>query len=313
MRATLVTGSVWEDITRAARASAARASVAVAYFGNGVSRMLPLVEGSRLVVDASEGAVKSGQTCPQELLKLMSRGVKVFSVPNLHAKVFVLGDRAFVGSANVSNRSAAQLVEAVVWTKDTRVVRDARKFVMGLCVNELTPTVLQLLAKQYRPPKIPNSQGRRRVVLHTSKLPSLPRLMLAQLQREEWPERDLDLHENSLRVAQKRREHPRTFELSSFHYTGKCPFKRGDKLIQVTKEDNGKLLVDPPGNVLHVRTRRDKKGLVSFVHVEHPNSRRRSAAALASLLGRGSLKRLRCNGEVRDKHFAQSLLNLWST
>jgi len=49
--------------------------MAVAYFGKGASRLLPLTAGSRLVVDASECAVASGQTCPADLIKLVARGV----------------------------------------------------------------------------------------------------------------------------------------------------------------------------------------------------------------------------------------------
>jgi hypothetical protein len=37
--------------------------------------------GSRLVVDASENAVKSGQTHPADLKKLQNRGVVIYSYP----------------------------------------------------------------------------------------------------------------------------------------------------------------------------------------------------------------------------------------
>ena len=105
MTTELITDRVWAAITEAARNTKTPAYVAVAYFGNGASKLLPLRKGSRLVVDASEHAVKSGQTSPAELLKLHRKGVKVYSIENLHAKVFVFGRTAFVGSANVSQRS----------------------------------------------------------------------------------------------------------------------------------------------------------------------------------------------------------------
>src|SRR5689334_11584060 len=147
MSTSFITHQLWPQLTSAARGSSQRCSVAVAYFGAGANRLLPLPKGSQLVVDASERAVTSGQTCPGELLKLMKRRVSVFSVPNLHAKVFVLGRSAFIGSANVSSRSATHLVEAVVRTNESEAVRAARKFVRDLCLDELTPTVLNRLSK----------------------------------------------------------------------------------------------------------------------------------------------------------------------
>src|SRR6478752_282263 len=100
MSTTLVARGIWGKITAAAVGSAASANVAVAYFGAGASKLLPLKQGSRLVVDFSERAVTSGQTCPAEILKLIQRGVDVYSVSNLHAKVFVFRKRAFIGSTN---------------------------------------------------------------------------------------------------------------------------------------------------------------------------------------------------------------------
>ena len=91
MSAIFVSQGIWPQLTRAARGSRQHCAVAVAYFGKGASRLLPLAKGSRLVVDASERSVASGQTCPADLIKLVKRGVAVYGVPNLHAKVFVLG------------------------------------------------------------------------------------------------------------------------------------------------------------------------------------------------------------------------------
>jgi len=147
-------GSVWGAITASSRAHKGPSDVAVAYFGQGVTKLLTLARGSRLVVDASEQAVKSGQTHPASLLALHRKGVSIFSVKNLHAKVFVFGRTAFIGSANVSERSARQLFEAVVRTTDTRVVRDARDFVRESCIDPLRTEHLRTLQGIYEPPKI---------------------------------------------------------------------------------------------------------------------------------------------------------------
>src|SRR4051794_33416057 len=114
MKNQLLTTGVWKSLTAAAKDARKPAYVAVAYFGQRTSKLLPLPPNSRLVVDASDGAVKSGQTCPADLMRLQKRGVAIYSYQNLHGKVFVFGDVAFVGSTNVSNRSARILVEAAL-------------------------------------------------------------------------------------------------------------------------------------------------------------------------------------------------------
>jgi hypothetical protein len=127
---------IWTELTQAVEGSRRACLAAVAYFGMGASKLLPLPAKSRLVVDASDGAVGSGQTCPADLLKLLDRGVILYSVPNLHAKVFVVGNTAYVGSTNVSIRSANQLVEATLRTTEPEAVQAARDFVQQHCLHE---------------------------------------------------------------------------------------------------------------------------------------------------------------------------------
>jgi hypothetical protein len=306
MSTIFVSKGIWPELTRATLSSGRPCVVAVAYFGSGASDLLPLPKGSRLVVDASERSVGSGQTCPADLLKLVKNGVHVYSVPNLHAKVFVLGRTAYIGSANVSNRSASQLVEALIRTNEPGAVSAATRFVREHCLYELSPAVLLILAKLYRPPLFPGGNGGTRQVV-TAKRPSLPRTCLAQLQLEDWSERDQAHHDTELVVATKRREHPRTFELDSFRQVGRCVYRRGDVVIQVTDEGGAGVLMAPPGNVIHVRTRRNAKNQVSFVYLERPMRRRRNVRSVARALG-CTQKRLRRDGFIRDSSLVQALL-----
>lgn len=313
MSTVFVSQDIWPQLTKEARGSGSGCAVAVAYFGAGAIRLLPLPTGSRLVVDASERSVASGQTCPADLIKLVKRGVSVYSVPNLHAKVFVLRRAAYIGSANVSNRSASQLVEAVIRTTEPSAVSAARQFVHKHCLHLLTPEVLKRLAKLYRPPLLSGGKRRARIKVATSERRSLPRLLLAQLELEYWSDRDQALHDAAMAVAKKRRKHPRSFELDSFRMPGKCAYRRGDVVVQVTDEGRGGVLATPPGNVLHVRTRRYGNRQVSFVYLERPVRRRRSVKALARVMGRGAQKQLGRDGVVRDAGFAQALLNVWAS
>ncbi len=149
----------WSRLTAAVRESRVPASAAVAYYGKGAGQLLPLPKGSALVVDASEHAVASGQTSPKELLAAYRRGVRIYSVRNLHAKVFVVGRRVFVGSTNASTHSKTGLVEAVLETSDPGAVAAARGFVQKSCVEELGPRALTVLQKVYRDPLIPGASA----------------------------------------------------------------------------------------------------------------------------------------------------------
>jgi hypothetical protein len=170
-----VSSGIWRSLTKSAKTARKPSFVAVAYFGKGASKLLPLPPDSHLVVDASEDAVKKGQTHPDDLKLLQKRDVVVFSSPSLHAKVYVFENLAFVGSANASNRSAKVLTEAIIKTSDRSVVRAAKAFVKDKCLDELSPGRLEKLQKLYRPPQFPDGTS------HKGPRPEIPRLRLAQL------------------------------------------------------------------------------------------------------------------------------------
>jgi hypothetical protein len=144
--------NVWTGITAAARANGGASEVAVAYFSTEGPRLLPLRAGSILVVDASLETVASGGTSPAALRQMLTRGARIFSAQNLHAKVFVFGGTAFIGSSNASMKSSRFLIEAAVEISDPPVVDAARAFVRSLMVTELDDAALQALQVHYRPP-----------------------------------------------------------------------------------------------------------------------------------------------------------------
>src|SRR5262249_7705172 len=157
----LVVGEVWPRLKRANRNRNRIAWVAVAYFGKGAARLLSLKKGSNLVVGASDNAVSNGLTCPDDLIALSTKGVRIFIVANLHATVYVFGTTALIGSANVSKHSAQTLVEAMLLTTDRKVVEKSRNFVQSFAKNELGPEQLTRLQALYRPPRGPLGGARR--------------------------------------------------------------------------------------------------------------------------------------------------------
>lgn len=108
----LDTSGAWSRLRSLARTD--QAFCAVPYFGTGASKQLPLKPGSCLVVRFDRSSVQSGQVNPKEIIRLIKRGVDVHACANLHAKVFVFGNTAIIGSTNVSTASEHHLIEACV-------------------------------------------------------------------------------------------------------------------------------------------------------------------------------------------------------
>ena len=308
-----ITEGIWSDLQAAAKRSKRPGAVAVAYFGKTASKLLPLPRGSRLVVDASEGAVKSGQTCPAELKRLvMTNDVRVYSVPNLHAKVFVLGRTAFIGSANVSRNSAESLIEAVVATTDPTTVRAARRFVEAQCLHELGPRELNRLQAMYRPPRLAGGRRGRapRKPAHSPR-PLLPRVLLAQLHVGSPPEGSEIAREAGLKAGRRSMTRPRRHLLDDFWHFGKCSYRDGDKVIQLLKEPSGRRMVSQPGTVVHLEPWEDGTRKCTFVYLELPNGPRVELRRLAKKIGAGAAKRLARGGRV-SQEFAEQLLRAWS-
>jgi hypothetical protein len=68
----LTNETLWQ--TLAARIKAAsHVDAAIAYFGQGGAKLLPLRTGDRLVVDMSPATVRAGGTDPREIEKLIQR------------------------------------------------------------------------------------------------------------------------------------------------------------------------------------------------------------------------------------------------
>ena len=309
MSTTLITENIWSRITETARQTKSPSFVAVAYFGTNGSQLLPLRRGSRLVVDASEKAVKSGQTNPTSILAIMKKGVAVYSVPNLHAKVFVLGKRAFIGSTNASVPSADnRLIEAVLLTTEPETVARARQFVKGLCLHQLTRELVGELEKIYRPPHFPGGavKGQRKSIL-------LPTLRIAHCQMVDLTEQEQRVNEKGIKIAKKRRQHRQNYVINSFIWPNSCPYVYRDKVIQVTDEGANDIFVSPPGNVLYVRRFKTRRGRQSaFVYVERPDTKRRRWQAVTKEVGKAATESLIRGGIVRNQAIAQKLLEIWA-
>ncbi len=103
--------------------------VAVAYCGKEAHLFFPekpehRPHDLRIIVDASETAVKWGLTNPKGIERLLGLTDHVNSLPSLHAKVWVFDDKvALVGSVNLSTSSIEQQFQLAVEIWDGLAVR----------------------------------------------------------------------------------------------------------------------------------------------------------------------------------------------
>lgn len=111
----LLSDDLWPTIKRLAKRKC-RKRAAIAYVTS--EETVKFGSGDLLVTDASDEAIKAGRTSASVLEGAVRRGAKVFSLPNLHAKIFLLDGTAIIGSANLSMSSESGLIEAA-WVSDS--------------------------------------------------------------------------------------------------------------------------------------------------------------------------------------------------
>lgn len=231
----LITESVWRHIRKYTKIKSNK-YVAVAYLGKGASKLLPLDSGDVLVVDASVNSIKSGRTNPYELESYLKKGVEVFSYANLHAKVFVFGHIAIIGSANVSNHSKNVLTECMVTVKSPKIVSEARGFVKSLAREQLSPVYVKYLTTIYRPPM----EQRRKKEKSTDQI-SETSLWIQSLRDYEFTETEQSSYEIGKKKVKKYIVDKEKYEVVGIRYQDKDKLvekaKIGDLIIKLHNEE----------------------------------------------------------------------------
>jgi hypothetical protein len=293
MSTEFLSADIWKVLTAEARRFSGKSFVAVAYFGTGAAKRLPLKKGSILVVDASEKAVKSGQTNPTELIKLRGRGVRIFSMPNLHAKVFVLGGVAFVGSTNVSENSEDLYSEASIRSRQTSVVSSARQFVRTLAVNELGPQKLDLLLRIYKSRKKTGSGPKAR----RSKIE--PRFFIVRLGVADEPIEDEAIIEDGIKKARKLMALNKTHkEMYFWGWPKKSFYRPGDTVLAVQIDSKRKSVhVEPPAEFLYTNMGKKKR----YHYFEQPRRSGLSASEFRKKMPSRLKKRIDRSGKINKE------------
>lgn len=276
MKPTLHTDGVWSRLTALARRHHP-AFVAVSYFGSGASELLPLKARSRLVVKFDRESVLSGQVNPKEIIRLLKRGVEVHACANLHAKVFVFGNTAIVGSANVSASSANSLVEACVEINNRSFAISCRRFVESLAGDAVGLEFAKEMAQLYKPPRM--GRSRRKKGSKTKRvLPRHSDLWLVALIEDSWQDIDYENEEAGRSKAKRALTNPRKADIEAFLWQGGRlldQIKTGERVLMNTQISKRKTLVSPPGRVLSIRRYKAGKRKRGIVYLEVPSNRRR--------------------------------------
>jgi hypothetical protein len=235
-------------------------------------------------VDASEAAVKSGQTCPASLSVMLKRGVQVFSREGLHAKVFVFGS-------------------AVAVTKERNIVVSARQFVRDNCHKSLGPEEIRKLRKIYREPvwragKTQQDNQRLR-----------DSLRIVRLVDYDPPDGMTEASKKGERIARKRIKNTDTHTLYEFHWRYEHKFLERETILPINKDGDGRFFVCAPGTIVSIS--RWKRGLKAktIVFLEVPRHRRIQLDELVKRVGRAAGNTLKNSRIVRDRNVIDLILD----
>lgn len=149
----LASDRVWPMITKLAK-SGRRRWCAVSYVTD--SGVIDFKPNDRLIVNASDESIFSGATSAQEIQLLFRLGVSIYSIPNLHAKLYLFEEELIVGSCNLSANSQKTLIEMAFHTTDALEIRTAeevfeRLVARGQAIDE--KFVERILALPISPPQ----------------------------------------------------------------------------------------------------------------------------------------------------------------
>ncbi len=249
MMLALRTDTAWTRLTKLARSQRRGPAVAaVPYLGAGAAQRLPLRSGDLLVTRFDDGAFKSGLVDPKEVVKYLRLKVEVHAVANLHPKVFAFGNRAIVGSTNVSNHSANHLIEAVCECDDIRFVAAATRFVKSLRGDQVGLQFAGGKVVLYKPPRIATGtrKGQRR-------LPAQSYLSAIKLGRIDYDSFDQEVEEKGSIDAQEMLEDPNKFTIETFRWTGDLPagLRPGTRVMMCTKIGTARISVEAPASPFH--------------------------------------------------------------
>ena len=241
-----------------------RCLAAVPFLGKDASKLLPLKSGSVLITRVTKEDVQQGLVSPAEVLAYLKAGVEVHSCTNLHAKVYVFGRRAVIGSANIS-KTSTQLVEAAIEVTEPRAVAQASAFVEGLRVEPVSPEFAESLLPLYREDRVGGwsesrqGQGGPR---STKTRAIHARIWVMPVTRLDWGEAE-QAAADAARSRAERRMHSADYRLDevAWNHAEWRKLAAGDRVVQ--RHDRGRgFNFEPPARIVHLQPFGDRGAIV---------------------------------------------------
>jgi hypothetical protein len=235
----LLTGNIWKQVAPIAKA-AKRRLAAVAYVSSNSN--IKFTKDDVLICDASDRAIKYGETSAVLLYTLFKRGVELRSRPELHAKVIVFGKHTLIGSCNMSSASEKTLTELALLTDRKQVISQSTAFIHSLreTSDEIDKDFLQRILK-IKVRSAHRTGGKRQV--QTTSFGN--RVWLASVR--ELPDNSFPKEQPFVEKAEKKAESlvaDKDNSISWIRWTGKSKFRStacpGDLVIQIWKSLSGK-------------------------------------------------------------------------
>lgn len=247
--------AVWHRITAlAARPRRGPAWVAAAYVGGAAPDLLPLRRGDTLIVDASDAALRAGVTNPSSLRQYLRAGVAIYTRSGLHAKVYVFGRTAIIGSANASRASASNLVEAAVSSTDPAVVHDAIDFVRGLTAEwaAIDERRVERMSTIYRPPRFRPASVEQSTLWPSD--PPAPRMRVVMMGRHEFSADESRAESRTSTEVQQQARSLGRLRTEAIAWDRAPEFSEEDFVIQVwaPRDSERSWRVYPPARVLRI-------------------------------------------------------------
>lgn len=152
-----ITNNVWSEVNDLISNSNKKKMISIAYV---TSNKLKLTEGDVLICDASEYSIKNGETSVKVLQTYLSQGVEIYSLEQLHSKFLVSEDFLVIGSANLSENSAENLIESAVITECKDLIKEAISFFKELKATSVSISIEKIKELSEIPVKGLNEQQR---------------------------------------------------------------------------------------------------------------------------------------------------------
>ena len=266
----LLSSGLWPRMRKLAK-SANKKFAAVAYVTD--DRYLKFGKDDILITDASDAAIKSGQTSAAVLKAALERKAQIASISGLHAKVYVFDTNVFIGSANLSKESERR-TEAALVTDQPGVVSAARLLIERLKTEGdiVDEAFVSRISKLPVTKRMSASGGRKR----KRKADPTPRYWLVGLKPVQEKEEEQPVAEEGLVEAEKHLSQEDS-SVSRIRFRGNSRFRReakkGDVVVCIWTE-NGK---GKPNAVYHhapiLDRKDDKANDVTWLYVEeYPNA-----------------------------------------